>query len=317
MYNEEEARLLVIEAGLKLVENKLIARTWGNISARISDEEFVITPSGRGYDSLKPEDLVTVKIEKCSYDGEIKPSSEKKIHAVAYKNRPECNFVIHTHQFYASSVAANGKDTDFAPCAKYGLPGSDRLKNNVEECVKNNPTDKMFLMEKHGTLLIGDSYEDAFNLAEELEIKSEKQFRDRVPSMDSQKQDPFDVEKIKTKEMPYVKLIQDPYVMECCYAGLDLKPYIDDFAQIVGPDAHLCPNNYMKVKFGLVGRNAALVRDVGAVCVGKDQDDVDAIAIIVSKNCASACYARNTKPLSVADANLQRYVYLKKYSKLK
>ncbi len=35
-----EAKELVIKAGLKLVESGLIARTWGNVSCRIDDSSF-------------------------------------------------------------------------------------------------------------------------------------------------------------------------------------------------------------------------------------------------------------------------------------
>ena len=42
-----EAKETVVLAGKKLVESGLIARTWGNVSCRISDSHFVITPSGR------------------------------------------------------------------------------------------------------------------------------------------------------------------------------------------------------------------------------------------------------------------------------
>ena len=52
LYDLETARKLVIQAGLKLQQLGLIARTWGNISARISDSQFVITPSGRSYETL-------------------------------------------------------------------------------------------------------------------------------------------------------------------------------------------------------------------------------------------------------------------------
>ena len=116
-YSETEARKIVIEAGLKLVEKKLIARTWGNISARISSDEFIITPSGRAYDSLSPSDLVKVRIKDCSYSGNIKPSSEKGVHAAAYSLRSHVGFIIHTHQYYASAVAAECRSISAAPCA--------------------------------------------------------------------------------------------------------------------------------------------------------------------------------------------------------
>ena len=66
----EEGKKAVIEAGHRLLETGLIARTWGNVSARISDTQFVITPSGRTYDTLTPDDIVVVNIDDCSYEGD-------------------------------------------------------------------------------------------------------------------------------------------------------------------------------------------------------------------------------------------------------
>ena len=71
-YEETEARRLVIEAGLRLVREGLIARTWGNISARISENEFVITPSGRAYETMRPDDLVKVRIRDLTVIGDGK-----------------------------------------------------------------------------------------------------------------------------------------------------------------------------------------------------------------------------------------------------
>ena len=168
-YSENEARRLVIEAGHRLLENKLIARTWGNISARISKNEFIITPSGRAYDSLEPSDLVKVRVSDCSYDGNIKPSSEKGIHAAAYSLRQGIGFIIHTHQFYASVVAAECRGINGAPCAGYGLPGTAKLRKKMEECIRENPYDDCFLMARHGVLLLGADMGEAFRKAEALE----------------------------------------------------------------------------------------------------------------------------------------------------
>ena len=59
---ETAAREQVLEAGLRLVREGLIERTWGNISARVSDTAFVITPSGLPYGDLRPEQLAVVNI---------------------------------------------------------------------------------------------------------------------------------------------------------------------------------------------------------------------------------------------------------------
>ena len=99
---EAKAREAVVEAGRRLFERGLVARTWGNVSARVSEHLFVITPSGRAYEHLRPEDLVLLDCRDLAKLGRQKPSSEKGIHADAYRLRPEVNFVIHTHQDMAS-----------------------------------------------------------------------------------------------------------------------------------------------------------------------------------------------------------------------
>jgi len=58
--NVNESREKVILAGRELVRTDLITRTWGNISTRISENEFLITPSGRDYMSLTEDDIVKI-----------------------------------------------------------------------------------------------------------------------------------------------------------------------------------------------------------------------------------------------------------------
>lgn len=175
------AKKQVIEAGHKLIECGLIARTWGNISCRISDKQFVITPSGRSYENLKPDDIVTVNIADCAYEGSIKPSSEKGIHADCYRLRPDVNFVIHTHQTNASvlsvlqmDVLVNDVDAvalmgGKVPCAAYGLPGTKKLRHGVSSALLSNPDSKAILMAHHGALCAGRSFEEAFRISAMLE----------------------------------------------------------------------------------------------------------------------------------------------------
>ncbi len=186
-----EAKSEVVKAGLKVVESGLIARTWGNISCRVDDEYFVITPSGRSYESLTPEDIVLVKIEDCSYESEIKPSSEKGIHAAAYKMRPDVNFVIHTHQKNASAVSFLGYDINMVPeeyravigadvpVASYGLPGTGKLRKGVVAALERSAS-KAVIMSHHGALCIGADYDDAFAVADTLEKVCEKFLLDRL-----------------------------------------------------------------------------------------------------------------------------------------
>lgn len=347
--NETEARKLVAEAGRKLLEKGLVARTWGNISARISEDSFVITPSGKAYEGLTEDDMVKVSIDDCSWEGDVKPSSEKGVHADAYALRPDVNFIIHTHQYYASAVAAECRNTRFAPCGAYGLPGSKKLRRNMEECIKEHPQDRAFLMARHGALILGSDPDEAFELANVLEEDCRALVEARVPDHDISPKEDFDTSAIRIDALPYVVVARDPYIMECCKAGVSVPSYIDDFAQIVGPDIRVTDNDpwtVQRILLGyntnpaarrvpkipmtgaldrmggqqpalnsMIGRNAVLVRGVGAVCAGKTESDAEAIAMIASKNCAAACYVRHTRPLGTIDSRLQRFIYLTKYSR--
>lgn len=189
-YEIQEAKELVVKAGKELIEKGLIARTWGNVSARISETQFVITPSGRAYEDLTPDEIVVVNIEDCSYDGDIKPSSEKGVHAAAYRHHPTVDFVIHTHQKAATIVSITGmtiknvykefKDVlgDTVPCADYAMSTTDSLRRKVEMCIMMNPNSRAIMMMHHGTICMGDDYDHAFALAEGLERCCEKVIKD-------------------------------------------------------------------------------------------------------------------------------------------
>lgn len=174
-----EARKLVIKAGIELVGSGLIARTWGNVSCRVDEDAFVITPSGRDYLSLTPEEIVPVKAADCSYTGDIKPSSEKGIHAEVYLLRPEVNFVIHTHQNQASVISAAGHNCiklshglswlgDEILVAAYALPGTKKLRRNVSRVLALTKGQAV-IMQNHGALCFGRNYEETFQTAYQLE----------------------------------------------------------------------------------------------------------------------------------------------------
>ena len=182
---ENWAKKEVLAACEELVKLGLVARTWGNISCRIDEKHFAITPSGIGYDRLTSDNIVVVDINTYQYQGNIKPSSEKKIHASAYKLNPQVNFVIHTHQTYASCLSVAGffnlqitleEKAELGgeiTLASYGLPGTGKLKKNVTMALKKgnfaSDGNGAVLMEKHGALITGKDRETTFKRAAALE----------------------------------------------------------------------------------------------------------------------------------------------------
>ncbi len=201
--NIRKAREKVVLAGKQLIESGLIARTWGNVSCRISDTQFVITPSGRAYETLTTDEIVLVNIEGCNHVGDLKPSSEKGIHAAVYKSRPDINFVIHTHQTNASVLSPLKIDIPVTDplaasmignkivCASYGLPGTKKLIKGVADALSKSDG-KAFLMAYHGALCLGKDYDEAFQVASELEKVCENFIVNRYLVLSGEKNKDFD-----------------------------------------------------------------------------------------------------------------------------
>jgi L-fuculose-phosphate aldolase len=177
--NIEIIKKEVCEAGKRLLKEGLVARTWGNVSIRVNERQMVITPSDRKYEELTPNDMVLVDIYTLKYEGSIKPSSELKLHCQVYKNRPNINSVIHTHQMYASIVAAAQKDVEVLQkehqlilgatvikAAPYALPNTKKITVETENAIEQS---NAALMANHGVVCIGTDLENAFEVARTLE----------------------------------------------------------------------------------------------------------------------------------------------------
>jgi L-fuculose-phosphate aldolase len=162
----EMAAGILCEAGRRLLRLGLVSRTWGNISLRIDDERFMVTPSGRDYESLTRADMVIVRMKDLGYEGRIRPSSEKELHREIYLLRPDMGAVIHTHQTSASIVSASGREISCSHrdaallgpsvmTAPYALPGTHKLAAGTARCLKDR---KAALMANHGALCAGAEY---------------------------------------------------------------------------------------------------------------------------------------------------------------
>lgn len=389
------AKKLVIEAGERLVEKGLIARTWGNVSCRVDDKTFVITPSGKPYIGLEPDDIVEVAINTLEWGGNVKPSSEKGIHAEVYKQFPDANFVIHTHQKVASAVSAlsNGIEKVTGEAANligsvihmggYGLPGTKKLKKGVTNALRLGPS-KAVIMAHHGALCFGKDSEEAFEVASSLEnvcteyilANAKEKLGIKADNLDSfcaEVADKFTKSK-KTVEIDKSMLYNSTcnrdsgeiifteadgseasmdlnsgatnYVLsETAQAhrsiylacpkfnniihnsssevvavsrlGKTMKPLLDDFAQICGPTVK-CAKAPEYVAKKIKGKNAVLIKDMGALCCGSNEGDAQAVDMIMSKSSLTLLTSKvfgKAKAINPAEAWLMRIVYTLKYSK--
>lgn len=176
--DEQKAREIVCEAGKRLLREGLVARTWGNVSVRLKKDFMIVTPGGLEYEDLTPEDMVKVNIKTLSYEGSIRPSSEKNLHARIYRERKNINAVIHTHQQNASTLAAARRTLppvldDMAQIVGPDVRVADYAPSSSKAIVKN--TVKALrgrmaaFMANHGAVCIGRDIDEAFVVAQVLE----------------------------------------------------------------------------------------------------------------------------------------------------
>ncbi len=169
-------RQAVIEYGKRLVEDRLIQATWGNVSVRLDDGRFLITPSGVDYDRIRPEEVVEVRIADGGYPEGQHPSSERKLHRLVYEKQPDVRAVIHTHSACCQVFAACRRELKgsgvYYPCADYGVSGSGKLAENVARAMGEHDG---CLMANHGFVAGGEDLQQALRRAVEAEALAKAQ----------------------------------------------------------------------------------------------------------------------------------------------
>ena len=178
---EETLRAQLVDYGKQLVTSGLVQGTWGNLSVRLDDTYMLVTPSGLDYARLTPADMVKVNMRTLEYEGSLKPTSEKSLHAVIYQNRPDIGGIIHTHSKYCCVYAAARRDlpipadrqTAFQSpikLAPYAPPGSKALTKNTAAAVGDNYG---AIMAGHGMIACGRDLTAAFQNCKQLEAIAE------------------------------------------------------------------------------------------------------------------------------------------------
>lgn len=123
-YND--IRRQAFEANMKLPELGLVIFTFGNVStADRSAGVFAIKPSGVPYADLTPEKMVVVDFDGNTVEGNLRPSSDTKTHAVLYKHW-EVSGICHTHSEYATAWAQSLRDIPI-----FGTTHADHLTADV------------------------------------------------------------------------------------------------------------------------------------------------------------------------------------------
>jgi len=173
----EEAKKLLVEYGRKMLESNMVSGTAGNLSVRVDEKLFAITPSGMPYHELEPEDIPILDMEGRVVEGKRKPSIEFKLHMEIYRNFSDVHAVVHAHPIYCGVLsilrlplpALNETMllyTTHVPVSEYANSGTEQLARNVVEAMKKS---KAVIMANHGLVCGAESLKKAFDMCETIE----------------------------------------------------------------------------------------------------------------------------------------------------
>jgi L-fuculose-phosphate aldolase len=105
----------------------------------------------------------------------------------------------------------------------------------------------------------------------------------------------------------------------------EVPPIFDDQVQLIGPSVRVTDyamSNTKKIARKVVkaleGRNAALIANHGAVCIGRDLDEAYVVALLLEKTCKAFIegeFLGKVKTINTFQAWVMHNFYLSKYSK--
>lgn len=181
MISEYEIKKQICEIGKRIYDKGMVAANDGNISVKISEDEYLCTPTGVSKGFMTPEYICKVDKEGrlIQGNGKFKPSSEIKMHMRVYQERPDVKSVVHAHPMYATGFAIAGIPLNQpimpeavialgeVPIAAYGTPSTMEIPDAVSKFLQNYDA---VLLENHGALTYGDSLLGAYHKMESVEF---------------------------------------------------------------------------------------------------------------------------------------------------
>ena len=345
-----DKRREIIDTGIELLEEKLVARTWGNISARIDADNYLITPSGLDYTSMREEDIVSVNIKTGEYTGINRPSGEKGVHSAAYEVFDDVNFVVHTHQTYATAVSLAGFDLLEATAgsstgsesfetsagspagsesfditeeeieklggialAEYGLPGTKEITNACKSALLTGA--HTVLMIHHGVLVLGKDKEEAMKRVKLLESICERNVKRVIKDNTLNNY----LKALNTcpednSSYRYCEVLTDKALIALSISETEIFSQLDDVSQMIGTKIVTVDSLDKALK---LSDNAVLIKGVGALIKAENKDDLEALKVLMNKMAIVKLYtkAKNVKAeISIEESDFMHYDYVNRYS---
>jgi 3-dehydro-4-phosphotetronate decarboxylase len=178
---EGELRTALVAHGRSLFARGYGVGTSGNLSVRLKDGGFLMSPTNVSLGGLEPDALSRLDSTGTLIDG---PPATKEawLHLATYRARPADRAVVHLHSTYAVALSCRtGLDpTDVLPpitpyvvmrvgrvaMVPYCRPGDSSIAGLIEALARDH---QALLLANHGPVVAGADLAQAVSAAEELE----------------------------------------------------------------------------------------------------------------------------------------------------
>lgn len=191
MKSELEIKQEMCEIGRRVYNRGMVAANDGNFSVKLSEDEYLCTPTGVSKGFMTPEYIckVNAKGEVLEANEGFRPSSEVKMHMRIYQERPDVNAVVHAHPMYATTFAIAGEALmdpimpeaviflGGVPLAKYGTPSTMEIPDSIQEFLQDYDA---VLLENHGALTYSDTLMNAYHRMESVEFYARLMYQARM-----------------------------------------------------------------------------------------------------------------------------------------
>ena len=168
----EEFKADIVATSRRLHSNGWVANHDGNLSARLDGDNLLCTPTAVSKGDVEPGWLIVVDGNNQVIEGARRSFSELQLHRAAYAARRDISVVIHAHPpvscgfavvgepiphpMLAEPVVSLGREIPMVP---YFRPGSPELTGAIGEALQRAD---VLLLERHGLLSVGGSFEQAY-----------------------------------------------------------------------------------------------------------------------------------------------------------
>lgn len=180
--NENKLREQICNFSSSLFKRGLTHGSTGNISARLGDDSFLVTPTGSSFGTLDPNEIVKV-LKDGSIEGSHLPTKELPLHKAFYDTRQtKSGAVVHLHSTYSVALSMlPGIDKDnvlpqFTPYSimllgkvkllPFFVPGDPAMGDAIKGLAGKRSA---VLLANHGPVVSGKTLEASVNAIEELE----------------------------------------------------------------------------------------------------------------------------------------------------